>query len=95
MYIELKNILAKQSGPEVAEKLQVYQQNLKERSKQLKDMVVELKNYQSQVNAYKFEIERLDKNIGEVKGAYFEQRKEQKLGIIKETDEENEGQQRQ
>lgn len=33
LYIELKNILAKQSGPEVTEKLIVYQQNLKERSK--------------------------------------------------------------
>jgi len=47
LYIELKNILAKQSGPEVAEKLQVYQQNLKERTHQLKEMVKELKNYQS------------------------------------------------
>jgi len=45
LYIELKNILAKQSGPEVAEKLSVYQQNLKERSHQLKEMVKELKNY--------------------------------------------------
>jgi len=47
LYIELKNILAKQSGPEVTEKLVIYQQNLKERSKQLKEMVLELKNYQS------------------------------------------------
>ena len=47
LYIELKNILAKQSGPEVAEKLQVYQQNLKDRAKQLKEMVGELKNYQA------------------------------------------------
>lgn len=47
LYIELKNILAKQSGPEVAEKLQVYQQNLKERTNQLKEMVKELKSYQS------------------------------------------------
>jgi len=60
LYIELKNILAKQSGPEVAEKLHVYQQNLKERTFQLKEMVKELKNYQSQVNAYRFEIERLE-----------------------------------
>ena len=45
LYIELKNILAKQSGPEVAEKLHVYQQNLKERTYQLKEMVKELKNY--------------------------------------------------
>jgi chromosome segregation ATPase len=71
LYIELKNILAKQSGPEVAEKLQVYQQNLKERTNQLKEMVRELKHYQSQVNAYKFEIERLDKQIGQVKEVYF------------------------
>jgi len=35
LYIELKNILAKQSGPEVGDKLAEYQKNLKERSKQL------------------------------------------------------------
>merc|ERR1712070_938643 len=45
LYIELKNILAKQSGPEVTEKLVVYQQNLKERSKQLKEMVAEIKHF--------------------------------------------------
>ena len=77
LYIELKNILAKQSGPEVAEKLQVYQQNLKERTMQLKEMVRELKNYQSQVNAYKFEIERLDKQIGQVKEVYFNSKQNQ------------------
>ena len=84
LYIELKNILAKQSGPEVAEKLQVYQQNLKERSKQLKDMVGELKNYQSQCNAYKFEIERLDKSLGDVKQGYFASKRNKDLGIVPE-----------
>ena len=63
LYIELKNILAKQSGPEVMEKLVIYQQNLKERGKQLKEMVAELKKYQSQVHAYKFEIERIDGQV--------------------------------
>ena len=77
LYIELKNILAKQSGPEVAEKLQVYQQNLKERTQQLKEMVKELKNYQSQVQAYKFEIERLDKQVGSVKELYFNSKQNQ------------------
>lgn len=47
LYIELKNILAKQSGPEVTEKLVLYQQSLKERSKQLKEMVAEIKHFQS------------------------------------------------
>ena len=75
LYIELKNILAKQSGPEVSEKLVVYQQNLKERSKQLKEMVSELKNYQSQVQAYKFEIDRINGQVNECKQAYFQQRR--------------------
>ena len=61
LYIELKNILAKQSGPDVTEKLAKYETNLKERRKQLKEMNAELKNYQAQVHAYKVEIERLNK----------------------------------
>lgn len=56
----MKNILAKQSGPEVTEKLELYRQSLKERSKQLKEMVAEIKNFQSLAQATKFEIERLD-----------------------------------
>jgi hypothetical protein len=42
-------------------------------------MVKELKNYQSQVNAYKFEIERLDKQIGSVKELYFNSRQSQAI----------------
>ena len=87
LYIELKNILAKQSGPEVADKLQVYQQNLKERSKQLKDMVAELKNYQSQVNAYRFENERLEKQIGDIKQMYFNGKRQGNLQVIREEEE--------
>jgi phytoene dehydrogenase-like protein len=98
LYIELKNILAKQSGPEVAEKLQVYQQNLKERAKQLKDMVAELKNYQAQVNAYRFENERLEKQITDVKHMWFQSRRQGggagmgPLGVINEAMEEEMGQ---
>lgn len=55
----------------------MYQQNLKERTHQLKEMVKELKNYQSQVNAYKFEIERLDNQISSVKEIYFNKRQNQ------------------
>ena len=41
LYIELKNILARQPGPEVAEQLSVYQQNLKEKTRQMKAMATE------------------------------------------------------
>ncbi len=36
LYVELKHILARQPGPEAAEKLQIYQRTLREKTKQLK-----------------------------------------------------------
>ena len=74
LYIELKNIIAKQSGPDVSEKLVKYEVNLKERRKQLKEMVAELKIYQAQVHAYKFEIERINGKIKQTKEVYFQMR---------------------
>merc|ERR1719380_517797 len=59
LYLELKNILARRPGPEVAEQLSVYQTNLRDRTRQMKAMASELNMYQAQVNEYKFEIERL------------------------------------
>ena len=41
LYVELKNILARQPGPEVAEQLSVYQHNLKEKTRQMKAMASE------------------------------------------------------
>ena len=81
LYIELKNILAKQSGPDVTEKLVKYESNLKERRNQLKEMCGELKSYQAQVHAYKFEIERINKDIGAAKQHYFDMRENQ-LGMV-------------
>jgi chromosome segregation ATPase len=49
LYVELKNILARQPGPEVAEQLAVYQQNLKDKLKQMKAMKAELEMYKAQV----------------------------------------------
>merc|ERR1711998_711003 len=42
LYLELKSILAGQPGPEVAEQVAVYQQSLKEKTKQMKSMAAEL-----------------------------------------------------
>ena len=93
LYIELKNILAKQNGPEVTENLVKYQQSLKERAKQLKEMVLEIKHFQSQAQEYKFEIERIDSRIKETKEHYFELRRQQvQMGVIPEMQEEDGGQ---
>merc|ERR1719301_392538 len=49
LYLELKSILSSQPGPEVAEQVAVYQQNLKEKTKQMKSMAAELNMYHAQV----------------------------------------------
>ena len=80
MYVELKNILARQPGPEVSEQLTVYQQNLKSKTRQLKAMASELNMYQAQVNEYKYEVERLSRELQDMKRKYYQQkRKEQML----------------
>jgi len=48
--MELKNILARQPGPEVQQQLATYKENLKEKSAQMKKMLEELKQAQEQVN---------------------------------------------
>ena len=50
-------------------------------------MVSELKNYQSQVQAYKFEIDRINGQVTECKQAYFQQRRQELMGIVPELDE--------
>jgi len=77
LYIELKHILARQPGPEVAEQLQTYQATLKEKTKQMKSMASELNMYESQVSEYKYEIERLSRDLQEVKKKYFLQKKKE------------------
>ena len=49
-------------------------------------MVAELKNYQSQVQAYRFEIERIDKQITQAKDTYFSILKSNNhhLGVVAE-----------
>ena len=79
LYVELKNILARQPGPEVAEQLSVYQQNLKEKTRQMKAMASELNMYQAQVNEYKYEIERLTRELQDVKRKYYEQKRREQL----------------
>lgn len=80
LYMELKQILARQPGPEVAEQLSIYQQTLKEKTKQMKGMSSELNMYEAQVKEYKYEIERLAKELQEVKKKfYMQKRKEQQV----------------
>ncbi|GMH70981.1 hypothetical protein TrST_g2385 [Triparma strigata] len=53
LYVELKNILGRQPGPEVLEQITLYQSNLKEKKKQMQAMNVELEMYKQQVDAFR------------------------------------------
>ena len=82
LYIELKNILARQPGPEVEEQLTVYHDNVKEKSRQMNKMLSELDSYHAQVNQYRFEIERLGKELQGLKNGWFDQkRQEMRRGV--------------
>lgn len=45
LYMELKTVLERQPGPEVAEQLSIYEHTLKEKTRQLKAMASELNMY--------------------------------------------------
>merc|ERR1712124_153572 len=67
LYVELKSILARQPGPEVREQLEMYEENLQAKKKQMRAMQSELRTYQAQVGDYRDEIDRLTRELQEVK----------------------------
>ncbi|CEO99227.1 Cilia- and flagella-associated protein 58 central coiled coil domain-containing protein [Plasmodiophora brassicae] len=75
LYMELKNILARQPGPEIAEQLCAYQQSLKNKTKQMKALAAELNMLQAQTNEYRYEIDRITGELQDVKRKYLEQKK--------------------
>lgn len=77
IYIELKNIISRQPGPEVEEQILVYQQTFKEKGAQLKAMDEELDMYRQQVGLFKDEIVRLDATMAAVKKKWFKVKKAQ------------------
>eukprot|EP00928_Gymnodinium_smaydae_P071063 TRINITY_DN54745_c0_g1_i1.p1 TRINITY_DN54745_c0_g1~~TRINITY_DN54745_c0_g1_i1.p1 ORF type:complete len:860 (+),score=226.98 TRINITY_DN54745_c0_g1_i1:170-2749(+) len=79
LYYEMKSLLAKQPGPEVAEEVGKQQQSLKEKTKQMKAMAAELNMYHAQLNDYKDEIERLTRELQDTKRRYFEHRHREQL----------------
>lgn len=56
---DLKKIMKRQPSIEEAKMIQVYNDNLKQKSEQIKVMSIEIDMYETQVKEYKFEIERL------------------------------------
>merc|ERR1711972_359456 len=79
LYAELKNILARQPGPEVIEQLTVYQNTLKQRTRQMKSNTAELNMLQTQLNQYKYDVQNLTNQLIAVKKKYYQQKKKEQL----------------
>jgi len=79
LYIELKNILARQPGPEVIEQLTVYQNTLKQRTRQIKSNTAELNMLQTQLSQYKFDNNNLSNQLIAIKKKYYQQKKKEQL----------------
>ncbi|CAH8481840.1 unnamed protein product [Dicrocoelium dendriticum] len=77
LYIELKHILARQPGPEVAEQMNIYQTMIKEKTKQIKSMAAEMNLYENQITQYKGELDMLNRELQDLKKKYFAQKKKQ------------------
>lgn len=71
VYVELKNIISRQPGPEVEEQIVTYQLALKDKVKQLAAMNDELDMYRQQVQTYKEEIMVLDERIASMKKTWL------------------------
>merc|ERR1712139_472055 len=81
LYVQLKNILARQPGPEVAEQLAWYSQNLKEKTKQMRSMSQELKHYHGSVSDLKEEIDRYQKELAGMKQHFFARRRQEQAQL--------------
>ncbi|XP_043203912.1 cilia- and flagella-associated protein 58-like [Amphibalanus amphitrite] len=78
LYLELKQVLARQPGPETAEKLLLCQDTLRQRTRQMKSLVSELNMYESQIQEYKRDVDRLTGQLAEFKKLFINQKKQQR-----------------
>jgi len=77
LYVQLRSIIARQPGPEVAEQLTWYSQNLKEKTAHMKQMAAELEDYHTEVQDLRDEISRHNGDLASVKQQYFKRRRQQ------------------
>jgi chromosome segregation ATPase len=77
VYVELKNIISRQPGPEVEEQVMTYQLTLKDKTKQLSSMNNELEMYRLQVQTFKDEIITIDNTIAGLKKTWKKSKRHQ------------------
>ena len=71
-YTQLKNILSRQPGPEVAEQLNVYHDNILKRAAQIQRMQNELESTNITSSEFRADVEKLQQELVDVKHKFFE-----------------------
>ena len=71
LYVDLKNILARQPGPEIAEQLSVFHDNIVKRTEQMRRMGRELEGSHVQVSEQKQDLDRLNVELLSLKKKFF------------------------
>jgi len=79
-YVELREILARQPGPEAAEQLHEFQRSLKCKTKQLKRLSAELNMAEASMSVQNTEITRLNSDLRGFKQKYLELKKKEQRG---------------
>jgi len=81
---ELEKILKRQPGPDLAEKLNLYQDELRKKEVQMKSMASEMNMYMFQVKESKYEAERVSRDLSELRKRYYSiKKKEQKKQVAR------------
>jgi chromosome segregation ATPase len=88
---ELKNLIARQPGPEIGDQVNTFQRNLRAKSKQMKVLAAELNMYQAQAAEYKYEVERLNREVADLKRKYYQQKQRRDANSLLESTKDNYG----
>lgn len=75
LYVELKAVVARQPGPEVAEQLNVYQDSLQKKAGQMKAMKMSLRHFQEQVEQHKSRYEELTSELDHLSSVFVATKK--------------------
>lgn len=80
---EYKNVIARYQYSNADEEIVKFQQTIKDKTQNMKQMVFELKNSKAQIEQLSLEIEVLKSKITKSEQEYFEKRKNEEIQILK------------
>ncbi|CAD7942562.1 unnamed protein product [Amoebophrya sp. A25] len=77
-YTDLRKVLSRQPGPEIADSLALYQEHVKKKKSQCEKMTGELQVYQGKVSELREELQRVHRANVDVRKKLYEQRRKEK-----------------